>query len=86
MSDEPIKAAEQRGYAKGYTAGQKRADREERERDAREQREAFRRAVFLAALPSYLNGSWTRGEEKMTTTAQRVSLAWRCADEAMKRV
>lgn len=80
MTTEPdaeIKAEHRRGYAKGYAAGKRRQDREI-------SREEFRRAVFLAALPSYLEGTWERGGKRMTTTSERVSLAWSCADIAVK--
>lgn len=85
MSDEEIKAAELRGYARGYQAGKKRLkvditkERLERERDA------FRRRAFLAALPSCIDAQgWKRGDEPINTVEQRVRLANSFAKEALK--
>ncbi len=71
------RAAEQRGYAKGYTAGRKRVELEGIE--------AFRRQVFLAALPNILQGGWTRGEVKLNTGPLMVETAWSIANQAVKQ-
>lgn len=86
MSEQdPIKAAEQRGYARGYIAGRKRADRDEQEQERLEKREEFRRQAFLAALPScILAQGWKRGDVAITSAKGRTRLAWEFADEAMK--
>ena len=68
-------------YAKGYAAGRRRVVTEERE--------AFRRAAFLAVLPEIVRSPWGRkvdGEWKPQNTAAGIAgTAWDVADAAMKR-
>lgn len=75
---------EQRGYSRGYAAGRKRVEHELSADDIRRQRQAFLDKAFLAALPVAINGNWTRGEAKITTTKDCVSLAWEIAEDALK--
>lgn len=85
MSEDPIKAAETRGYSKGYAAGQRRAEREGVERERSIKREAFRQAVFGAALNGVLiNGTWRTGEKRWSSIQDHVNGAWKFADEAVK--
>lgn len=70
-------AAERIGYQRGYAAGRRRA--------AVDDRQAFRREVFLVALPAALGGNWEQGGKAITSSDDRIDLAWRIADAAMKR-
>lgn len=73
---------EKLAYARGYNAGKKRLPVELRERFAVE-REAFRKRVFLAALPAVIAAQqWEMDGKPVTTLDQRVELARRFADKA----
>jgi hypothetical protein len=88
--DDDIKAAEKRGYANGYQAGNKRKHRDAvEERRWREER-AFRDRAFLAALAACVDAqNWTRTVDGKKTSinnvADRTRLAWDFADEAVKQ-
>lgn len=86
MSEQdPIKAAEQRGYSKGYAAGQRRVVREDERREHSVRKEEFRRQTFLAALPALMiSGTWEMGGKKVITSDEHCQLAWRIADQATK--
>jgi hypothetical protein len=79
MADQgEIKAAEQRGYAKGYAAGKRR--RHEEEGDNAE----FWQQAFLTVLPRLLNGhTWEMDGKKVVTMEERVELARRAANAAV---
>ena len=78
MTDDAFKAAEKRGYAKGYATGRK---------DRQDVRNEFWRAAYLAALPAFLdaNCAWTQGDKKLTTLPDRVDLAKQAADGALEK-
>lgn len=83
--NEDVKAAEKRGYARGYKAGRGKASalRAARQREA--EREAFRRRVFLTALPFCLAADgWQINGKTVQGMKDRTRLAWIAADEAMK--
>ena len=82
---DPIKAAEKRGYSRGYVAGQRRVAVAENEEAREERRLEFRRQVFLAALPGLIvNGTWQTGGKTARKPSEYVSIAWYFADEALK--
>lgn len=87
--DDPIKAAEARGYAKGYGAGKRRAERDDRAEDVRGRRERFRQDVYLAIISEMIRSPWGRkidGTFKPFSGAKEISgCAWNFADEAVKR-
>lgn len=87
MSADELKAAEKRGYSKGYDAGRRRKARGISAERAAAERAAFRRRVFLAVLPECLKlQGWVNGQKKpITNLTQRTDLAWSFADEALKR-
>lgn len=84
MSTE-IESAEKRGYSRGYAAGRRRVQRD-RDRQRRKQREdALWQRAFLAALPAAITVSgWTRGDTPIATMTDRVDLAARVADRALR--
>lgn len=86
MTNDDIKAAEARAYQRGYAAGRRRkAVDVRRDRDNAE-RAAFRRRAFLAALPAFITAqNWTMDGKEVTNLDQRVELAWRAADHALRR-
>lgn len=76
VKDSP-RAAEARGYAKGYTAGQRRAQK------------AFDKLFWQQAFYAALNGfiqsdGWSQGEKRFTQLNDRVELARRAANEALR--
>ena len=86
MADDPVAAAEKRGYQRGYNAGKRRLVQEVARDRRHAQAEAFRRRAFLAALPAAFGAQgWKRGDQPITSMEDRVRLAWEVADEAMKR-
>ena len=88
MDDDPIKAAEARGYSKGYAAGKCRVGREEAQEVARGRRERFRQDVFLAMLPNLLGKGWGNtigGKHKpWSSIKEYVDGAWKFSDQACK--
>lgn len=73
---DPIRAAEARGYAKGYTAGQRRAQKASDK--------LFWQQAFCAALNGFVQcHDWTQGEKKFTLLNDRVELARQAANEAL---
>lgn len=80
MTDEQIKAAEQRGYGRGYNAGRRRAEREA------QHTELWNRA-FLAALPACISSSdWAIGDKPIRDIPGRTRLAVDFANEAVKHL
>ena len=85
MNDE-IKAAEKRGYSKGYTARGRRIKREEAFEIARRERQAFLDRAFIAILPAAMNAQgWKFGDAPITSTDDRVKLAASWAREALRQ-
>lgn len=86
MNDDAIKAAEKRGYARGYQAGKGRrkadADREQR----RKADQAFLERAFIAALPACIQvQGWSRGDAPIKSLPDKTRLAWDFAEEALKQ-
>lgn len=86
MTDEQLKAAERRGYSKGYVAGKARKQREiSIEREKRE-KQAFLDRVFLQILPVAMEAQgWTSGGKPIVSTVERVRLARSFAIEALSQ-
>lgn len=86
LDDDEMKKAEQRGYARGYAAGRKRVRADNlAERYHREQ-QAFLDKALLAALPACIEAQgWKSGGEPITSLPQRVALAVKFANEALKQ-
>ena len=81
-----IAAAEKRGYAKGYQARARRIKRENEAESRRKEQQAFLDRAFLAILPAAMNAvGWTMGDKPIRTTEERVDLAARWAERALKR-
>ncbi len=90
MSTDAFKAAEQRGYAKGYLAG-KRAKARVVAKDRRWQQEkAFEQRAFLAVLPwVFEQNNWgPPGPDGVVvpyrSMEDRVKLAWHIAEKALQ--
>lgn len=86
ITDADLKKAEHNGYARGYYAGrQKRKAEQVAARHLREQ-QAFLDKALLAALPACIQAQgWKTGDEPITNVPQRVALAVKFANEAMKQ-
>lgn len=89
---DPIKAAEKRGYAKGYIAGKaKRAKLLSYEQILRRDNALWNRA-FLAALPACITADgWTitkadGTEQRISDVAEKTKLARDFATEAFKHL
>lgn len=84
--DDEIKAAERRGYSRGYQARAHRIKRENESARRQCERQAFLDRAFLTILPSAMNAQgWTFGDKPITSTEDRVNLAARWAEHALKR-
>lgn len=85
MSDE-IKAAETRGYQRGYQAGKRRKEKAVSDQVQWSRESAFWRQAMLAALPFAMTQStWKRGEEPINSIESRVQLAVSVADATLAR-
>ncbi len=87
---ESIKAAEQRGYSKGYAAGRKRgsleAEAEAKRQVIRKEQQEFLDRAFLAALPAAIDAhGWQCGGKEISSIPGRVQLAADFALEALHR-
>ncbi len=86
MSTDEIKQAEKRAYSKGYAAGNRRRKRDNDRECQRMERQAFLDKAFLSVLPTAMNAQgWSFGSEPITSTKDRVTLAKRWAEEALKQ-
>ena len=82
---EEIKAAERRGYSKGYSAGLRRKDREQAADEARRQKNAFYNQALLVSLPVCIEVSnWKQGDKAISDIPGRTKLARDFAIEATK--
>lgn len=87
MAADELKQAEQRGYSKGYAAGQRRAEREDSARKMADEQRAFWREVFMGILPmASTQDTWTLGDKRISTPEQRMNLAALFADAAVKEL
>ena len=86
MNEEQLKAAERRGYSKGYVAGKRRKQREIGFERARREKQAFLDRVFLELLPVALNAQgWESGGKPVRTGAEKVRLARDWSMEALSQ-
>lgn len=86
MTDDQLKAAERRGYSKGYVAGKSRKQREISLERARREKQAFLDRVFIELLPVALEAQgWTSGGKPVTTSVDRVRLARSWSIEALSQ-
>lgn len=75
MSASSERAAESRGYAKGYQSGRRKA--------SQDASATLWLRAFELALPHFLAANnWTRGEKKLTLLKDKVALASEAADLA----
>ena len=81
-----IAAAEKRGYSRGYQARARRIKREKDAERRHRERQAFLDRAFLAILPAAMNTQgWKFGDQPITSTKDRVNLAARWAEQALKQ-
>ena len=86
MTDDDIKAAEKRGYARGYRAGKQKKKRDEAAYRAYREKAAFLDRAYLALLPVAMQvDNWSFRGEAVTTGEQRTSLAVAWAREALRK-
>lgn len=84
MSEDEIKAAEARGYQKGYAAGRKCKGKKATAEQRRRHRDHLWNRAFIAALPACLaSKGWTQGERTFSKLPDKVELARMAADEAL---
>lgn len=87
MADaDEIKAAEQRGYSRGYSAGKRRRQRELADERRRKEQQAFLDRVFIAVLPAAMNAQgWKFGDKPITSTEDKIRLARIWAEKALEQ-
>lgn len=84
--EDNIKKTERQAYARGYAAGRRKAKIERSADQVRKERQAFLDKAFLAALPFAMEQTkWTIGDKPISTSEERVELAWRVAARALKQ-
>lgn len=85
MTDD-IKAAEARGYSKGYAASVRRKQRKVSAESEAKQRAAFWNRAFLAALPTCIDvQGWQRNGQPIKSLQDRTQLAADFADHALQK-
>lgn len=83
---EALKAAERRGYSRGYAARGKRIKRQNDAERRQRERQAFLDRAFLAILPAAMNAQgWSFGDKPITSMEDRVKLAASWAESALKK-
>ena len=87
MSDDPIKAADKLGYARGYAAGRRRVRSDRSAENQRKHDEARRDRFFCAALNGLLpTAGWQMGGKDMSSLNDYVELAARFADQSLRNL
>lgn len=85
-SDEKIAKAKNLNYQKGYQAGKARKHRDIAAQQKYDRDTAFLDRAYLALLPAAMAAQgWTIGEEKITSSQQRIKLAVMWAREALRQ-
>ena len=93
MDDESMRAAEKRGYSRGYAAGRRSViNDDKRKQTIRELAAAnraarrFRQQAFLAALTATITvGGWQTGKRKWTPAEDFARGCWDIAGEACRQ-
>lgn len=87
IENKELKAAELRGYSKGYAAGKRKKVREVSNETRQRKEDAFWQRAFIAALPAIFGGGqeWKRGDKPIASVPDRLRLVAEVADEAVKR-
>lgn len=86
MTDAAIKAAEKRGYGKGYAAGKARKQRVRDGEQSRIKQNAFWQRAFLSLAPAAMQvRGWRFGETPISSSADRIKLASAWADHALSK-
>ena len=84
MFNDTLKAAEKRGYGRGYRAGAKRRQAEISAAHRRAQENAFWQRALLAAIPAAMTvENWKINDEPVTSGEARMRLASIWADHAL---
>ena len=82
LPEKPDKSSE---YQRGYAAGRRRIEREERQRSFAEAQDEFWLQVFLASIPVMLASSdWRQGNKPLVTVADKIALAEEAANAALR--
>lgn len=90
-TEDAFKAAEQRGYAKGYAAGHRRKVKELAVDRRRARERAFEQRAFLAVLPwVFQQDAWgmTGADGKVVpykSLEERVKFAWNIAERSLQQ-
>lgn len=86
MTDEELKAAERRGYSKGYIAGRRKKRVEQVEENWRRERQAFIDKAYIALLPTAMTvDGWKFGDKPVTSRSDRIELVRRWVVEALNK-
>lgn len=86
MTEEQIKSAVQRGYSKGYIAGRRKRRAEQVEKNRIRERQAFIDKAYIALLPIAMTvNNWKIDEKLVTSVDDRIELARRWVNEALKK-
>ena len=85
-TDEQVAKAKHANYQKGYQAGKARKSRETTAQQKYDRDTAFLDRAYLALLPAAMAAQgWSIGEEKISSSQQRVKLAVMWAREALRQ-
>lgn len=85
MTEDDIKAAEKRGYQRGYTAGRRKREEKRAAERVRRERQAMLDRIYLALLPVYISEPIAVDGKEITKLSAKVGLASEMANYALKR-
>lgn len=82
MTDEELSKLKTQQYSKGYAAGRKKLEADEKESERMRRKNAFYNQALLAAIPACIPAEgWTRGGKPISGCADKVSMAHDFASE-----
>ncbi len=80
-----IKAAEARGYSKGYATGMRRQEREQAAAEREQRRDALWQKFLAASIDfAFTQSTWSQGTKPINSIDERMELARLMADAAFK--
>lgn len=84
-AEDLIRAAEKRGYSKGYAAGQRRVRAGDEQQLRAFMQEEFERQVFVTILPQLVSQPWQTGSKRWTSMEEFIDGARKFARLSAKQ-
>lgn len=83
--EKKVKAADKRGYQRGYAAGLRKGEEKRSAEQRRRERQETLDSIYLALLPAYISTTVVSDGKAVNKFTDKVVLAAQLAEYAMKR-